>query len=341
MEFNFNPILILLLGLLMFFPGSGWAASAGFSGLKYDILVAADGSGMYKTVQAAIDSIPENNTRQVVVFIKNGIYKEKLKITKAFVTLVGENRDKTILTYNDYAKMLNADGKEIGTFLTPSVSICTNDFRAENITFQNSSGSGSVVGQALALDASGDRLAFFNCAFLGYQDTIYTGGTGRQYYEECFIKGDVDFIFGSATAVFNQCEIYSNNRNKEPNGYLTAASTPLDRPFGYVFLKCKLTADPDTAADSVYLGRPWKDYAATAFIQCSMGSHIKKCGWMNWNKPEREKTSRYAEYKSEGPGASPAGRVDWSHQLGDAEAEKYTLVNIFSGSDGGWNPLVK
>jgi pectinesterase len=331
-------IALMLLAITM--PGSGWITSTPLQAKenlpKYDIMVAPDGSGQFTKVQQAIDSIPADNKKRIVIYIKKGLYQEKISINKSFITLIGEDAAATKLTYLDYAKMKNTAGSEIGTFATASVSIYGNDFIAANLTFENSAGPGAEVGQALAVDASGDRLIFYNCIFLGYQDTLFTGKTGRQYYEKCYIRGDVDFIFGSATAVFAQCEIFSQTRNKFPNGYITAASTTQEQKYGYVFLNSKLTSD--ATPDSVYLGRPWKDYAAVSYINCEMGPHILPQGWLRWNNIiERDKTVRYYEYGSTGPGAKPDQRVNWSRQLTAAEAGEFTVKNILSGNDK-WDP---
>lgn len=320
------------------------------------MIVAKDGSGDFINLQDAIDSIPEGNTERTKIYIKKGIYKEKVTINKPFVTLIGESLMETILTFDDYARKLFPNGEKYNTFNSYSIFIGGDDFTAENLTFENSAGSGKIVGQALAAYIDADRVKFINCRFLGCQDTIFTGPLppnpierntfggpregferrmGRQYFEDCYIRGDVDFIFGSATAVFNRCEIFSNNRNEEVNGYITAASTPEGEKYGYVFIDCKLTSD--AAPNTVYLGRPWRDYAKTVFINCWMGDHIKTEGWHNWNKPNAEINTFYAEYKSYGPGAATDKRVAWAKILSDEEAKLYSVEKVLSGKDG-WTP---
>lgn len=322
------------------------------------MLVALDGSGDFNNLQDAINSIPEANSERVVINIKNGVYKQKVNITKPFITLLGEDAEKTILTFDDAANKLFPSGEKMNTFNSYTVFIAGDDFIAENITFENAAGDGRVVGQAVAAYVDGDRAQFKNCKFIANQDTIFTGplppkpidrGTfggpregqerrnSRQYYENCFIRGDVDFIFGSATAVFNKCEIFSNNRNEKVNGYVTAASTPEGNDFGYVFFDCKLISD--APAHTVYLGRPWRDFAKTAFINCYMGEHIISEGWHNWKKVQAEKLTSYVEYKSYGPGAANDKRVPWSKILTDEEVKKYNISNIFSGSDS-WVPNI-
>lgn len=313
------------------------------------MIVAADGSGDFRKLQDAIDSIPENNLEEIKIHIKAGIYKEKLSICKPNVTLVGEGAEKTILTYGDYARKQLPDGKEMGTFGSYSAYIGGTGFTAENLTFENSAGSGEQVGQALAAHVDADRASFKNCRFLGHQDTLFTGpipaapGTEnetdvrsyRQYYENCYIEGDVDFIFGSAMAVFYQCEIVSLNRDQEVNGYITAASTGEKENFGYVFIDCRLTGD--ATKDSVYLGRPWRKYAKVAFVNCWMGEHIIREGWHNWRDPEREKTVRYVEFGSSGPGNRQEERVSWAQTLTGAQVAAYTVKNVLKGTDN-WNP---
>jgi pectinesterase len=199
------------------------------------------------------------------------------------------------------------------------------DFTAENVTFANTAGD---TGQAVALLATGDRQVYRNCRMLGWQDTLYANG-GRQYYGACYIEGRVDFIFGSATAVFDRCEIHSKN-----GGHVTAASTPQDRPWGYVFLDCRLTGEGSAKAD---LGRPWRPYGSVTYIRCKLGDHIKPDGWNNWGKAENEETARFAEYQCTGAGADRAKRVPWARELTDKEAEKLTVENLLRGTDK-WSP---
>jgi pectinesterase len=211
------------------------------------------------------------------------------------------------------------------------VKVLGNDFYAENITFENSAG---PVGQAVALHIEGDRAVFKNCRFIGNQDTMYTGGeNSRHYFKNCYIEGTTDFIFGAATAVFENCHIHSKK-----NSYVTAASTPEGKKYGYVFLNCRLTAATDI--NKVYLGRPWRNFAKTVFVNTELGAHILPEGWHNWNKPEAERTVFYAEYHSRGEGASSSSRASWSHQLTEDEAKDYSLDKILSGSDQ-WVPEIR
>ncbi|WP_345270796.1 pectinesterase family protein [Nibrella viscosa] len=303
---------------------------------KQRLVVAQDGSGDYKTVQAALDAVPQNNPNRITILIKKGIYREKLSLdsTRHYVTLIGEDKANTTLTYDDYSGKTLADGTKLTTSTSGSFYIFANDFRAENLTFENTAG---PVGQAVAAFVTGDRAVFINCRFLGFQDTLYTGSPrhyGRQYYKDCYIEGTTDFIFGSATAVFDHCTIFS----KKGGQYITAASTPEGKPFGYVFVDCTLIGDAPKAG--VYLGRPWRNFAQTVFIRTRMGKHIRPEGWHNWSKPDAEKTAFYAEYGSEGPGAYPQTRVAWSKQLTKEEVQRYDRSNVLAGHDQ-WKPLLK
>lgn len=315
-------------------------------GLDQRMTVAQDGSGDFTTVQAALNAIPFNNQTPVVVQIRKGVYTEKLTLdsTKQFVTLIGEDKATTILTYNDFSGKVTApDGRTLTTSTSGSFYIFGHNFRAENLTFQNTAG---PVGQAVAAFVTGDRMVFVNCRFLGFQDTLYTGSPrqwGRQYYKDCYIEGTTDFIFGSATAVFDHCTVFS----KAGGHYVTAASTPEGKAFGYVFRDCVLTNVPPAErvgsqmppangapANDVYLGRPWRPFAKTVFINATLGAHIKPEGWHNWSKPDAEKTTLYAESNSTGPGAMAQNRVVWSKQLTADETRNYNLPTIF----GDWNP---
>ena len=299
--------------------------------IKYDIVVAQDGSGNYKTVQEALNSVAFLKTKETRILIKNGVYKEKLEVIKDKnnISLIGESKENVILTYDDYASKKNSEGKDIGTSGSASFIVTADNFKAQNITFENSSG---PVGQAVAVRVDGDKIIFDNCKFLGFQDTLYPRTAGsRQYYKNCYIEGTVDFIFGASTAVFDQCEIFA----KTPAGYLTAASTPESSHYGLVFLNCKLTSNSEN--NSYYLGRPWRPYAKTVFIQCEMAAHIKPEGWNNWGKPEAETTTFYAEYQSTGTGGNTVSRVRWSHLLTSEQfTNQYTLNVIFKD----WVPVL-
>jgi pectinesterase len=290
----------------------------------YDFIVDINGSGDFIKVQDAINAVPDVRNKETRIYIKNGVYKEKLILAecKINVSLIGEDVNKTIITYDDYASKKNRFGEELGTSGSSGFFVYGHDFKAKNITFENSAG---PIGQAVAVRIDADKVYFDNCRFLGFQDTLYPHGRkSRQYYKNCYIEGTTDFIFGWSTAVFENCEIFS----KEGGNYITAASTEKDSMFGFVFIHCKLTGN--APPNSVYLGRPWRDYAKTVFIECDLGPHITKEGWHNWNKPQAESTSFYAEYKNTGSGSHPTHRVKWSHHLSKEEAAMYTKATIFN-----------
>jgi pectinesterase len=314
--------LVFLLASILFFGAAVKAQQ-----LKPDFVVAKDGSGNFKTIQEAINAVPDFRKKQTVIFIKNGIYKEKLVLAecKSQVSFIGENVDNTVISYDDYNQKKNIFGEDKGTSGSSGFYIYGPSFSAANITFSNTAG---PVGQAVAVFVAGDMAKFKNCKFLGFQDTLYTYGmNSRQYYNHCYIEGTVDFIFGWSTAVFDSCTIFG-----KAAGYYTAASTAEGKKFGYVFFNCNITGNaPDS---TFYLGRPWRPYAKTVFIQCNIGKQVKAEGWNNWGNVQNEKTAFYAEYKNYGPGAA-ANRVPWSKQLTDEEVKEYTLKNILSG----WDPL--
>lgn len=298
-------------------------------GEVYDFIVDSSGTGDFKTVQEAINAVPNFRKNETKIFIKNGVYKEKLVLpgSKTNVTFIGEDKYETILTYDDFAKKNNAFGEEMGTTGSSSFFVFGDDFKAHNITFENSSG---PVGQAVAVRVDGDRVIFQNCRFLGNQDTLYLhGNQSRQYYVDCYIEGTVDFIFGWSTAFFENCEIYCKSK-----GYITAASTNKESNYGFVFKNCKITGNAEE--HTFYLGRPWRDYAQTVWIDCFMDKHIKPEGWHNWNKPNAEKTSFYAEFNSTGPGASDK-RAKWTKRISKKDKELYTMEKVLKGSDN-WNP---
>ncbi len=292
-------------------------------------IVAQDGTGDFTTVQAAFNAIPRGNKKPVTIFVKNGMYKEKLLLDsgKGFVSLVGEDKFKTFLTYDDHNGKISPEGNVINTRTSWSFLVKADNFTARNITFQNDAG--FSAGQAVAVESDGDKAIFDNCRFLGFQDVLFTNNNNsRQYFRHCYIEGTTDFIFGSSTAWFEKCHIHSKK-----NSHVTAASTPSAKKYGYVFNECILTGD--SSLHNVSLGRPWQPHAAVVYIRCFIGEHIHPGGWNNWNNAANEKTARYAEYKNYGASADPAKRVTWVRQLTDEEIKSYTIKNIL----GDWDPL--
>ena len=294
---------------------------------KYDIIVDRNGTGHFRNIQQAIDSVRAfNPAGTVTIFIKKGFYKEKLEIPThcCNVRFIGEDRDKTIINYDDHANI-----RKMGTFRTYTLKICGNDIHLENLTVENSS---APLGQAVALHVEGDRAVFVNCRFLGHQDTIYTGRENmRQYFLNCYIEGTTDFIFGPSTVWFEGCEIVCKR-----NSYITAASTPQNVKYGYIFNKCNVHFADSTVTDE-YLGRPWRAYAMTLFMNCQLPKGIKAIGWHNWGKVENEATARYMEYNNSGEGANTSGRSAWIKLLTAKEVTEYTVENVLKGYDG-WNP---
>ena len=293
-----------------------------------DFTVAADGSGDFRTVQAAIDAVPPLRKKRTVIFIKNGIYKEKLLLppTAAEVTFIGEDVNKTILTFDDFASRKNRFGEEMGTSSSSTFFIFGDGFEARNITFENSAG---PVGQAVAVRVDGDRVKFENCRFLGFQDTLYPHGqNSRQYYKNCYIEGTIDFIFGWSTAVFDSCRIFCKSE-----GFVTAASTEEQTKFGFIFRHCSISGS--APAGSVFLGRPWRPFAKVVYLNCQLDAVIHPGGWDNWGNAANERSAYFAEYQSTGPGFMPEKRVSWAHELSASDSEYYSLDNIF----GDWNPL--
>jgi pectinesterase len=295
-----------------------------------DATVALGGSGQYKSIQEAISAAPMRTGAadpRWVILVKAGEYHERVYVQRerGNIALIGEDVGKTVLTYDLNANLPGPDGKPIGTFRTPTLQIDGDGFVVENLTIANAAG---PVGQALALRVDGDRVAFRNCRFLGWQDTILVN-RGRQYFENCYVEGHVDFIFGGATAFFSRCRIHALK-----DGYLTAASTPEGSAHGLVFADCQVTG---SAGVQTYLGRPWRDYAQTVFLRTEMSEVVRPAGWHNWNKPTAEQTTFYAEFGNTGPGAAPKARVPWAKLLTADAAAAFTAEKVLAGTDG-WKP---
>ena len=308
-----------------------FAANVGIQAAgKYDnpdtLVVARDGTGQFRTVDEAIEVCRAFMDYHKVIFVKRGIYKEKLIIPQWLqnIEICGEDRDNTIITYDDHANIKTAERPGgIGTFRTYTLRIDGNDITLKNITIENNA---AKLGQAVALHTQGDRLTFVNCRFLGNQDTVYTGmGGTRLYFDGCYIEGTTDFIFGPSTAWFERCTIHCKS-----DSYITAASTPRDEAFGYIFNECTVTAAANVS--KLFLGRPWRDYGYTLFMHCELPAQIRPEGWHHWEK-QREQTARYMEYENRGAGAATANRVAWSRQLTKKEAKDITPARVFSRSD--------
>lgn len=300
------------------------------SSAQRKMIVDQDGKGKYKSLQAALDAIPSNSKKQTIIYLKKGIYKEKIVVdaTKNNITLIGEDKVNTIISFNDHAGTRLENGDTLNTWTCASMIVYGNSFQARHITFENNAG--FTAGQAVALRLEGNRASFFDCNMTGFQDVLFLSGSGvKHYFDSCYIEGTTDFIFGASTAVFNRCHIHSKK-----NSHVTAASTNSIIPFGFVFFDCQLTADSNI--NKVSLGRPWSPTASVTYIRCELGKHIIPEGWNNWKNPNNEATARYAEYHNYGPGADTTKRVNWSKQLSDEAIKIYTIENIL----GTWKPYV-
>lgn len=293
---------------------------------KNEVVVDRNGTGDFRNIQEAINSVRTADPRgQITIRIKKGVYKEKLILPPHVtnVRLVGEDRDHTIINYDDHANI-----NKMGTFKTYTFLLSGNDIILENLTVENSA---EPLGQAVAIHIEGDRVIFRNCKFLGNQDTVYVGRDGaRQYFENCYIEGTTDFIFGPSTAWFEGCTIHCKK-----DSYITAANTPQNIKYGYIFNNCQITVSDEVKA--MYLGRPWRAYAMALFMNCSLPKEILPAGWDNWKNSDNEKTVRYMEYNNTGKGADTSQRVKWSQILTAGQIKEYTVANVLGGCDN-WNP---
>ena len=301
------------------------------------LVVSRDGTGEFRNVGEAIEVCRAFMEYHKVIYVKKGTYKEKLVIPQWLtnIEICGEDRDQTIITWDDHANIMadispltsHLSPQKIGTFRTFTLKIQGSRITLKNITIENNA---ARLGQAVALHTEGDRLTFINCRFLGHQDTIYTGNAQtRLLFKNCYIEGTTDFIFGPSTAWFEGCQIFC-----KADSYITAASTPKESPYGYIFNNCTISCD--TNVGKVYLGRPWRDYGYTLFMNCDLPRQIRSEGWHQW-RPEAVKTARYMEYNNRGEGAATEGRVAWSRQLTKKEAQQITMERVFSINDN-WNP---
>lgn len=308
------------------------------------ITINAGQSTSFPRIADAIEAAKAYAPMPVTIHIAPGRYHEKLTVSQPHVTLMGDDASNTILTYDDYAREIMPDGIKRGTFRTYTLFLDAPDITLCNLTVENAAGAGKEVGQAIALYAEGEGIRVKNCRLIGSQDTLFTGPlpekekepggfrgpkefapriNGRQYYKNTYICGGVDFIFGSATAYFENCTLESL---PEGGGYVTAGSSPKVQTYGYIFNHCRfIGSEPNTC----YLGRPWREYAKVVILNSEIGDHIKPEGWHDWGKIDAHDTVCFAEYKNYGPGATGA-RPSWTHTLTDTEAENYTYASVFS-----------
>lgn len=289
-----------------------------------NVVVAKDGSGDYTTVQAAFDDVPDYYTGKYTIHVRSGTYFEKLLLTasKTNVILQGAHPDSTILTYDDYS------GRTGSLSTNYSVAIDADDFTALDITIQNTEvNDGDKQGeQGVALHIGGDRQSYYRCKITGYQDTYYGHSTGRVYMKHCHIEGNVDYIFGKFTLVVDSSDLHINRNGAE----ITAANTEAESKFGIVFRYCRITHDQTdfngNTINTISLGRPWQNSPRTVYMWCYEPAAIKSSGWDAWGAIP----AIYGEYQCYGPGSDTAQRIAISRQLTDAEAETYTLANIFA-----------
>lgn len=294
--------------------------------------VNSDGSGDFSSISEALKAMLEGDE----LHIGPGVYRENPVFDVSGVRIIGSKKADTVITSSLYAEMIMKDGSKRGTFRSHTALIDADNVTFENITFRNDSGPGKTVGQALAAYSEGHRIHYRKCRFCAHQDTLFIGPlpndsihhngfvgpkefspriNGLQWFEECFVEGDVDFIFGSGTAVFTDCEICSLHRENEPEGYVTAPSTFKGQRYGFVFWKCNFT-NLGCGPQSVYLSRPWREWASQIMIDCQTGEHIKSEGYHDWNKPEAHVNSRYYEFPFKEP------RAEWIHEPGDEQIEE-------------------
>ncbi len=293
-------------------------------------------------INEMLDRAGADSEEEVLIKLGAGRYEGPVTIDRPNTIIEGADAFSTVITGSLGAYEIMEDGLKRGTFRTQTLFIDADNVKLKNLTVENTAGDGDKAGQAIALYADGDGLLFENCRFLGHQDTLFTaplpekevepGGfrgpkenaprrMGKHYYKNCYIEGDVDFIFGGAEALFENCEIHSLKRDK---GYITAASTPKEAEFGYVFYKCRFSSDSDDA--TYYIGRPWREYAKTVLIECELGKHIAGEGWHDWNGRGSGGGVYYAEYSSHGFGAADDRRAGFAHILTEDEAEKYKAL---------------
>lgn len=317
---------------------TGWAANS-----AKPVIVSTNGAMGFKSVQQAVDALPEDGG---VIKILSGIYRELVTVSKPHVRMEGDKKDpsKVVIVFN------NSHGTVGGTLKSATVSVWGDDFFAEGITFANDFSVNRPLApegaQAVALLVKGDRGVFRNVRMIGAQDTLYAGSKScasedgpcvpaRQYFSDCYIEGNVDFIFGDAQAYFENCQIHATSHETV---FLTAQSKHYpEEASGYVFERCAITAAP--GAEHVFLGRPWRSFSTVVFLNANLQAPIEPAGWREWRVGDSEslKTVFYAEFESKGQGADISHRDLHSKQLTEDEAQKFSVKTFLSGADH-WNP---
>lgn len=321
-------------------------------------IIAKDGSGDFTSIQAAIDAIPGGGRAPTILLLRMDEYHERVIVNKDNVRIVGEARDRTVITNSACAKDPDGNGGERGTFLSFTMIVTGKNVEVENLTIRNDAGDGREVGQAVAVYAAGDRGVWRNCRFIAHQDTLFCGPLmqkvtddiaprvgsaecvesvgdcpltfSRQYFEDCFIQGDVDFIFGPYRCWFERCTLFMNARG----GLYTAANTPETQPYGLVFHRCFLTGECEEGM--AFLGRPWRKFSRTLFLDCEMDGHVAPQGFSDWDK-EKVVTERYGEWGTRGVRADQSTRHPAQKRLTDNDAMAVTVQDVIGGYDG-WRP---
>ena len=313
--------------------------------------VSQDLRGDFASIQAAIDAAGEG----AEIHIRNGVYRERVVVNKPGLRLVGESAEGVVITHSAHATERNPDGQERGTFLSFTLLTAAPDITIENLTVRNDAGDGRQVGQAVAVYAAGDQGIWRGCRLIACQDTLFCGPLmpkvvddvapyaceaecvpsvsdsplthSRQFFDGCFIRGDVDYIFGPYRCWFENCTLYMNARG----GWYTAANTPETQPWGMVFHRCHLTGE--CVPGMGYLGRPWRRFARTLFLECDMDESVSPLGFMDWDEI-RVVTDRLGEWRTTGPRADQTNRHPMQKRLTDQEAERIHIETVLSG----WNP---
>jgi pectin methylesterase-like acyl-CoA thioesterase len=348
-----NGKILIIIGLCLFFFMQRINSLGIAAYREADIIVALDGSGDFRKIQDAINAAPSNNDHFFIIYLKRGVYcTEKLIVPfeKRNITIIGENREETIISYHIYNCPNGPDGRcpaeDVALWrgdlirTSATLTIMGDGFRAENLTVENAAG---PYGQAQAITVQADKVVFVNCNIKSYQDTLYLMSAGKRcYFEGCLIIGRTDYIYGACIAYFQSCEIRSWGK-----GWITAPSTPADQPYGFVFNECKLTYSensprPGDDGEPVRFGRPWHEFPKVAWLFCEMTGMIHPEGWGDTWRMNYASTSaclHLYEYKNTGPGAVMTSRAKWTgiRALTDEEATSYTFEKVLAGSDG-WTP---
>ena len=296
---------------------------------------------IYATPYDNIQDILNGLTEPTTIYLKSGIYRQKLEILTDNVTFIGENRETTIISYDDYARKIHADGQEYNTFRTYALCVSGENARLENLTVENPNTAPETVGQCVALSVNAKSFTAENCDFKSTQDTLflapfpddlviryadflprrqfYIEGKSVHHFKNCRVYGTVDYIFGCAQAYFTGCELISVN-DKRGHGFVAAPAHPLAEDTGFVFLDCDFK-DGGAGEDTVWLARPWRDFGKSVFIDCRLGNHIKPCLFDNWNDTNRDRTARFLYYNLKS--GFPLAPVKWCRELTAEEAQSF------------------